>query len=227
MPARVWAGPALMTAALVALAIALGIWQVRRLAWKEDILRQIEAGERGAPAPLGPEPAPFAKVTATGTYRPGVRAIYGADVRETPSGPQMGGQLLMLLDRPGAPSLLVDRGWVATSHPRPFDTPEGPVAVSGFVRTADRPGLFSAKDDVAGRQFFTLDPQAIATDLGAGAVAPFTLVALGPATAYPQPAQHLPRPPNNHLSYAITWFGLASSLLVIFALWLRRTLRGN
>jgi surfeit locus 1 family protein len=35
----------------------------------------------------------------------------------------------------------------------------------------------------------------------------------------------MPRPPNNHLSYAITWFSLAIALLAIFALYLRKALR--
>jgi surfeit locus 1 family protein len=224
LPPRIWLGPALMTAVMLGLAVALGTWQIHRLAWKEGILRQIDAGERAAPVPLGPDPAPFAKVMATGTYRPGVAAIYGADVRDTPTGPELGGQLLMLLDRPGASSLLVDRGWVATSRPRRVETPTGAVTVSGFVREPDHPGLFSARDDIEGRRFFTLNPQAIAGDLGTGPVAPFTLVALdrGTAPAYPEPARQLPRPPNNHLSYAITWYGLGAALAVIFALWLRR-----
>ena len=39
------------------------------------------------------------------------------------------------------------------------------------------------------------------------------------------PARTLPRPANNHLSYAITWYGLATGLLVIFALYARKVLR--
>ena len=62
--------------------------------------------------------------------------------------------------------------------------------------------------------------------LGFGSVAPFILVAMGPAPPerYPDPARHLPRPPNNHLSYAITWYGLAIALVVIFVLWARKVL---
>ena len=54
-------------------------------------------------------------------------------------------------------------------------------------------------------------PPAIGAALGLRQVAPFILVAMGsaPPERYPDPARHLPRPPNNHLSYAITWYGLA------------------
>ena len=57
-------------------------------------------------------------------------------------------------------------------------------------------------------------------------MAPFTLIAMGPAPreGFPDPAKHLPQPPNNHLSYAITWYGLAVALVVIFVLWARKVL---
>ena len=60
--------------------------------------------------------------------------------------------------------------------------------------------------------------------VGLPRVAPYTLVVVGPAGA-PDPVRSLPRPPNNHLSYAITWYGLAVSLLVIFVLYARKVLR--
>ena len=44
----------------------------------------------------------------------------------------------------------------------------------------------------------------------------------GAAIELPIPAEHLPRPPNNHLAYAITWYGLAAALLVIFVVWARK-----
>jgi surfeit locus 1 family protein len=121
---------------------------------------------------------------------------------------------------------LVDRGWVPDKRPRPIARAEGDVTVEGYVRPSDKPGLFSASDNPATRQFYTLDTSAIGAALGLQHVAPFVLVALGPPPPerYPDPARHLPRPPNNHLSYAITWYGLAIALVVIFILWARKAL---
>ncbi len=100
--------------------------------------------------------------------------------------------------------------------------------VEGYVRPPDTPGLFSARDDPAARRFYTLNPAAIGAALGLQRVARFTLVALGDPRpgVYPDPARHLPRPANNHLVYAITWFGLAASLAAVFATWARTALRG-
>ena len=100
------------------------------------------------------------------------------------------------------------------------------MTIEGYVRPSDTPGMFSATDSPATRQFYTLDTRAIGKALGLDRVAPFILVALGPPPPerYPDPARHLPRPPNNHLSYAITWYGLAIALVVIFVLWARKVL---
>ena len=57
----------------------------------------------------------------------------------------------------------------------------------------------------------------IGAALGLPGTAPYALVLLGPAGSLPEPAQSLPRPRNNHLGYAITWYGLALSLIGVFA----------
>lgn len=219
--------PGLMTLAMLAVLIGLGTWQVERLHWKLGILAQIARAEAGPPIPLAPDPTPWTKVEVTGTLRNDVAALYGADVRDTAAGPTMGSELIVPLERKNAPPLLIDRGWVPAARRGPLSQPTGSVTIVGYVHPADTPSWFSATDDVPGRQFFTLNPEAIGRALGLGQVAPFTLVAMGPppAEGWPIPAQHLPQPPNNHLSYAITWYGLAIALVVIFFLWARKSVR--
>jgi surfeit locus 1 family protein len=138
----------------------------------------------------------------------------------------MGSHQIVPLERTGATTILVDRGWVPKKLPSPLDNPSGIVAVTGYVRPEESQHWFSAADDVAVRQFYTLDPRAIGAAVGVADPAPFILVALGEAGAsYPSPAQSLPRPPNNHLSYIITWYGLAMVLIVIFIVWTRKAFR--
>ncbi len=218
--------PGVMAAVMLAALLGLGTWQIERLHWKQGLLAQIARGEAAPAVPLPAEPDPFAKVQVTGRLRDDLSASYGAEVRDTSGGPQLGTQLIVPLERKDGDTVLVDRGWVPDSRPRAIALPNGEVALEGYVRTGDTPGLFSARDNPATRQFYTLDPAAIGAALGLHRVAPFILVAMGPAPPerYPDPARHLPRPPNNHLSYAITWYGLAFALVVIFVLWARKAL---
>jgi surfeit locus 1 family protein len=139
----------------------------------------------------------------------------------------MGFHQIVPLEPQGTPVILVDRGWVPQRRETALDDPAGVVTVTGYVRRGDVQHWFSAADDEAARQFYTLDPKAIGTTLAIPDVESFVLVALGPSTAktYPAPEQHLPRPPNNHLSYAITWYGLAVALSVIFSVWTLKAVR--
>jgi surfeit locus 1 family protein len=212
--------PGLSTLVMLAILLSLGVWQVHRLAWKTAILDQIARAEAAPGVPLPADPQPFTKVRVEGRFRDDLAALYAAEGRDLRTGPQMGAELIVPLERPGADPVLVDRGWVPVTPPFP-KAPPGVAIAEGYVRPEEHPGMFSATDDVAGRHFFTLDPQAIGAALGLAKVAPFTVVAMGPP-GMPDPAKELPRPPNNHLTYALTWFGLAVTLLVIFLIYARK-----
>ncbi len=230
--ARRLIGPGIATLVMLVLLIGLGVWQVQRLAWKEGLLAQIDRAEASPAVPLGEAPpGQFAKVRVTGRLDATRSVLYGAEVRSTEAGPQMGGQLLQPLDRPGQLPVLVDRGWVPSTQAAliaaPIDQPAGEVTIDGYARQPETPGWLSARDDAATDRFYTLNPAAIGSAMGLREVAPFVLVALGtpPPQGLPEPATALPRPPNNHLSYAVTWFGLAAILLAIFLIWSRKVLR--
>jgi surfeit locus 1 family protein len=243
--------PSVMTAVMLLVLLALGSWQVKRLFWKQALLAQIAQAEAAEPIPLArieaqgtgtATPSPFTKISVTGTFLPDETALYGAEVRDVAPGPGMGGsamgaQLIEPLREADGELILVDRGWVPLSRSGPLDQPMGEapggmVTVSGYVRPGDTQHWFSAADDPPSRRFFTLDPHAIGMAIGHPEVRPFVLVVLaaGGATGtvvehWPDPARHLPRPPNNHLSYVITWYGLAVALLAVFSIWARKGLR--
>lgn len=219
--------PGLMTFAMFAILVGLGTWQIYRLHWKEGILAQIARAEAAPPVPLSGDPSPYTRVAVTGRLRADLSASYALDVRDTRQGPTLGTFLIQPLERPGQLPLLVERGWVPQKRSTPIAQPQGDTTIVGFIHQPDKPGLFSATDDPATRTFYTLDPAAIGAALGLPRVAPFVLVALGsaPPQLWPDPAQQLPQPSNNHLNYAITWYSLALSLVVMFVTWARRTLR--
>lgn len=223
--------PGISTLLMLLVLSGLGTWQVYRLHWKAGVLAQIAAAEAAPPVSLteysaANTPPPYTKVSATGRFRFDCAAQFGAEVRDTRAGPTIGADQLVPLELAGAATILVDRGWIPQKRETPLDDPPGLVTVTGYVRPTETPHWFSPRDDEAARQFYTLDPEAIGRATGIRDLAPFTLVALGLSTSdsYPAPRQHLPRPPNNHLSYVITWYGLAVALVVIFGVWVRKAL---
>jgi surfeit locus 1 family protein len=213
---------AIATGVSLVILLSLGAWQIQRLHWKQGILADIDRAEFAPPVPLGANPKPFTKVVAHGLLLPGT-ALYGDDVRDIDGKSAMGAQRLQILLRGRQPPLLVDLGWVPDGAHRPPPA-IGPTQVLGYIREADHAGALSAQDDVKHRHFYTLDPALIAPSLGIHAKpAPYTLVAMGAlaAAGAPLAAIDLPRPPNNHLQYAFTWFGLAAALVGVFIAWAR------
>lgn len=216
--------PAVSTAVMLVILCGLGLWQVQRLHWKTALLARIASAEASPGVALPPHPQPFEKVRVAGRLRPGAIGRYGVEVRDTSQGQVLGSQLVTLLDRPAAPPIVVLLGWVPASQP--VSLPAGEQVFGGYIRLPEHPGLFSATDDAVRRQFYTLDPAAIGRALGAGEVAPFAVVVMGAPVpgVYPAPTIAMPLLPNDHLQYAITWFGLAATLLVIFAIHAKRVL---
>ena len=222
-------GPAFGSLFLFAVLVGLGVWQVQRLQRKNHLLMALNQAELQSAIPLTPIPQPFEKVTVTGRWLPSV-AHYGVEVRDTPQGPRMGSQLVAPLLRPNAPAVLVMLGWLVDGVA--FALPVGEVHLTGYVRPPDHPGWLSATDNAVTARFFTLDPREIGRVLAID-VEPFTVVALQnenlgsqSSSFEPAAATQLPRPVNNHLSYALTWFGLAVTQLAVFGVWVGRYLSG-
>ncbi|CAH0197516.1 SURF1 family protein [Roseomonas sp. CECT 9278] len=213
--------PLLVTLPVLAVLLALGTWQAQRLGWKAGILARIDAAEAGPAQPLPADPVPFTKVEAAGRLDHGRESLVGIEVR----GATLGARLVTPLLRDGAPAILVDRGWVPLEGRATVDRPAGEVRVTAWVRPVERVGMFSATDDTAGRRFYTFDPVVIGPALDLPQLAPFGLVALGQGPGLPQADRRLPRPSNNHLGYAITWYGLAVALAGVFLVWARRRLK--
>lgn len=210
---------------MLALTLGLGVWQIERLKWKQALLADIGRAEAAPPVPLPRAPAPFEKVEVSGRLRNDLAARYGSEVRGTAEGPKLGAQLIVPLERPGEPPLLVDRGWVpdGVAIPAAITT----ATITGYIRAPEPAGWSAPSPDPIQRRFWSLDPASIAAALGLPPVAPYTLVALGPPDASPAPAQALPRPANDHLGYAITWFGLSACLIGVFVIFTRRIFSPN
>jgi len=234
--------PVLFTLAGVAMLVALGVWQLHRLAWKEALIARVAARTE---APAVPAPAEadwphvtaerdeYRRVTVTGTFRHDREALCYAllsDARGKFSGP--GYWVLTPLQLAGGATVLVDRGFVplerADAATRREGQAAGTVTVTGLLRLPEGRSWFTPADDPSRGIFQERDPAAIAKAYGLLRAAPFFI----DADAAPNPGG-LPQGgetrlvfPNNHLSYAITWFGLALALIAVFIAFVLKQTRG-
>jgi len=127
--------------------------------------------------------------------------------------------------------VLVDRGFVPEEQKAaPGDgLGGGETTVVGLMRASEARNLFTPSDDPASGQWFTRDVGAIARAEGLTRIAPFFVDAdAGPdPSALPEGGETILAFPNNHLSYALTWFGIAAALVGVFGAYAVTQLRGK
>jgi surfeit locus 1 family protein len=224
--------------ALIAFAIliALGTWQMRRLAWKEDLLAKIDTRMHAAPVPLPPEADwprlnpddyEYRHVVATGVFEHDKEALIFRASGPNEGVSQPGYVVMTPLRLPDGAHVLVARGFVPEARKDPATRREGQVAgevtVTGLLRAPESRNVFTPADDPAKGLWFTRDPALVARHFGLARMAPFSIDAdPGPIPGgWPKAGVTPVDIPNNHLSYALTWYGLAATLALfcLYLLW--------
>ncbi|WP_066721089.1 MULTISPECIES: SURF1 family cytochrome oxidase biogenesis protein [Hyphomicrobiales] len=231
-PRLLW--PALLSILGVAILCSLGSWQIARMSEKRAFIERLTAQAAGAPAAMPPaaswaalDPAALdlTRVSARGTFIDGfagVRTTIAAGERGTRQLAGFGRWIFQGFRLDDGGVILVNRGFVPEGRLGEIKPASGPATVTGFLRAAEARGSFTPADLPAQREFYTRDPAAIAASLGIGAAAPFYLEAERQGDGLTPPAgvdakELIARIPDNHLSYALTWFGLALTLIGVFA----------
>lgn len=224
---RFWLALVLVPVALAVL-LSLGTWQVNRLYWKESLLAQIEERRHALPASMV-EIEALATSGRDVDYRHAAAAGVFLHDKErhflaTFEG-QSGFYVYTPLQLPDGRFLFVNRGFVPydrkAAESRPGSQPEGPQQITGLARArlAEKPSSLVPDNDETANIFYWKDLGRMAASVGlpADKVMPFFL----DADATPN-AAGLPRGgvtqidlPNNHLQYAITWYGLAFALVAV------------
>lgn len=191
---------------------ALGIWQVHRRAWKLDLIARVNSRVHAAPAaPPGPDQWPRISAERNEYQRVRIagRLLTGLDTRVQAVSALGGGfWVITPLATDAGYRVLVNRGFVPSGWRE--NAREGPVVVTGLLRMSEPGGGFLRRNDPAHDRWFSRDVAAIALARGVGRVAPYFVDADATAAAdAPVGGLTVIRFPNNHLIYAITWFGLA------------------
>jgi surfeit locus 1 family protein len=240
--------PGLLTLALLPVLVGLGNWQWHRKAWKEDLIAKIEARRTAEPVSYPAALSAYVKtgdveylhVRITGTFD------YGQERHLYAPTPGSQGWHVYTLMKPegGLPPIFVNRGWVPDTLKDPSKRTAGQVAglvtVTGLARLPEHKGWFTPDNDYAGNRWFSRDLDAMQygpagppsplqfTTEKKQAYAPFSI----DADALPRNPGGWPKGgttvihlPNSHLQYVVTWYGLALTLICVFAAFAHQRLK--
>jgi surfeit locus 1 family protein len=234
--------PGIAAACAFAVLIGLGTWQIERKAWKEALIATVS--ERFAAPPVAlPPPAEWARLDpATDEFRrvrfkaelinekEALVFTTGSSLRGGDAGP---GYWVFTPARIDGRTIMVNRGFVPEQAKDPATRAQGqingPVEIVGVMRWPERPGMFTPAAEPEKNLWFARDPADMARAKGFGPVAPFYVEQESPPAPGGLPSAGVLQPtfPNNHLGYALTWYGLALVLVGCFSVWFVGRWRGH
>ena len=220
-------GFSILTFIVVALATvalcALGAWQVQRLQWKTELLSRMAALRFSPAEPLNvalnhlqagrdvdlirvqtacepAPPAPAARIYTVTGDGPGWRPIIMCRLKDGPY-----------------PAVLLDLG-IESDADRPKHLAlSAPATVTGVLRMPLKHAPMMAMNPTTPGEFGWRDARGVIRYLESPQAAPVFLLLEAPAAAPNiKPAPTPTDIPNNHLGYAITWFGLALALIGVY-----------
>ena len=191
--------------------VALGTWQVIRLNWKNNLILEIENSLKNPPVQLSQSNQQnFLKIKTSGRVDFEKQIyLYNLNDSGTP-----GFEVLnpILID---GENYLLNRGWI------PFekkDTPEINILdqnnIEGILKTQGRKNIFKPDNDIKENYWFSLNREDISKFTGKE----FSkyIIYLDGNYQFPRPKKITANISNNHKKYAMTWFSLAISILLLY-----------
>ncbi|VAW07474.1 Cytochrome oxidase biogenesis protein Surf1, facilitates heme A insertion [hydrothermal vent metagenome] len=216
-----------MTIIMVIILCFLGNWQVERLNWKLDLTQKLETRYDLPPVPI---PATV-KDTDAWLYRHVSVSGRFLHMREMPlysigptgrPGYDLFTPLLISGDNGAGKYVIVNRGWVPENLKEQVSRPEtiksGQVHVTGVLRKSWARERFAPENDPVHNLWFFGDIKAMSEAQHMTDVFPMFLYADKSLTdgEYPIGGRTRLKLINNHLDYAMTWYGLAIVLVIIY-----------
>jgi len=228
-------GLGVFSAVIVGVLLSLGVWQLQRRVAKHLLMATLHERLAMAPVPL-PMPAQwpmltqahdeFRRVTFSAVFKPAPDAhVFSSGSAVRPDVTTPGVWVFAPAHVADGPELVINRGFVPEGRQGDITPPpSGAAELTGYIRFPETEGMLIPHEDRNKRLWFLRDQQSMARVLGWGDVAPFYIDLESPV-----PANGLPKPgplnvhlKDDHMQYAITWFGLAAAVGIAFAFWLAR-----
>ena len=204
--------------------LMLGFWQLDRLAWKTALIENFNARANAA-AILPPDPSAdlsqfeFQNLDLTGRFLHDKELYLTGRTYEG----NAGFHVVTPFQTVAGQLLLVNRGWVSEAYREPetrlFSVKEEQISLRAVLRLPQQKGYFVPENDPENGFWFTLKPEEMAAFLELDEVVRTYYadqVRTSAVLTLPIAAETRIEVRNTHLNYALTWFGVALSLIGVY-----------
>jgi surfeit locus 1 family protein len=218
--------PSIVSFIVFVMLLSFGTWQIKRLFWKEALIERYISQSQSNPI-LDPSSLiktkinEFKSVEVRGSFNHEDELYITGKTYEGNAGFHVVTPFKLTNDK----IILINRGWVSEGYRDPnkrkFSLQPGIIIVNGIIRYPQKKGYFVPENDGKNGFWFTIKPSEIFKFLNFNSteiISNYYIDALrvGEKMTLPIGVSGEPKLRNQHLSYAITWYGLALSLLIVY-----------
>lgn len=205
--------------------VSLGVWQLQRHQWKQDILTRIETEIVADPVALPADPD-----VARDAFLPvRIEGRIGEDEILVQSSMKLVGagyRVIAPFETADGRRILIDRGFIPQSA-RDAARPGGTATIEGNLHWPDEVDMFTPDPDREARLWFARDIPGLAAALDAEPVFVVVRETTRPAAGLDPLPLDSAGIPDNHLGYAIQWFLMAVAWVAMAGAFLRGQWRGD
>ena len=218
--------PSIFSFFVFVMLLSFGTWQVKRLYWKEALIERYLEQSQSNPV-VNPSDLKINNINEFKSIQFKGNFLHENEIYITGKTYEgnAGFHVVTPLKLTNKKIILVNRGWVSEGYKNPnkrkFSLTKGNVKLKGIIRYPQKKGYFVPANDGNNGFWFTIVPNQIFNYIKINTnfvVKDYYIDALrlGEKITLPIGVDGKPNLRNQHLSYAITWYGLALSLLFVY-----------
>ena len=218
--------PSIVSAIVFLILLSFGTWQIKRLFWKEALIERYLLQSQSNPIKDQTQLKDnnvdeFKSIEIQGSFLHNNEIYITGKTFEG----NAGFHVITPFKLKNNTVILVNRGWVSEGYrdqeKRKFSLAEGQILIKGIIRYPQKKGYFVPENDGKNGFWFTIKPNEIINFLNLTSnkvIKTYYIDALrqGEKLTLPIGVTGKPKLRNQHLSYAVTWYGLALSLLFVY-----------
>ena len=212
----------LLAIVLIIITFSLGVWQLKRLEWKNNLIVSFDSLKNSLPVVLEKkEETEFIKIKTTGTINRHKKIFFPAKTLNS----EVGVRLASIFTSESGETYLLDEGWFSNKY-YPYFKKNNDIfksTITGYIRYPRKGKFFTPNNNTNINEWYTYDLFAIEDFLSTSINQKFFIKKMNNNNeTFLIPSGHKYKFRNNHWQYAITWFSMSFSFLLLYLVYVKK-----
>lgn len=214
--------PILISISLILTTCLLGVWQLKRLDWKNNLIQNFDELKVSSAIDLSQASIEeFVKIKSEGIINRNKKIFFPAKTYKGKVGVRLASEFISN----NGDVYLIDEGWFNQSDFRYFknNNDRFKESIIGYIRLPIEAKLFTPKNDMINNEWYTYNLEEISNFFSSPLDQIFFIKKLNTNKEnFLISSNHKHQFRNNHLQYAITWFCMSFAFLIMFLIYLKK-----